>query len=352
MAPLPLRPGSLSGINKYSFHLNKKQHETKKILSRQKWYLHTRNARKSKYNKARIIVKGPLEEYSLDTLFVTNYAKENSNYKYIIMMIDNFSRKLITAPVKNLKAETVSQVLIKVFKQLPVLPARMCVDRGVEFSKFLIILHELGININHPYSTQFKCSIVERVNRTFKSLMHRFMIKNNTKNWLQFLPQLTDYYNKTFHRSIGMAPSKVNESNSEYVLNKLYKNTTLPNQKEVKNSLPLHSFVKLSIFKQTFDKEVKLDRKNYSNELYIITKIHYNKSKIMYRVAQVNYPGLVLLGSLYKEDMLPLYLEHKGRAYTKLVLREVKKNHIDYSLEFEDLSITIKDSDLVQYVLT
>ena len=63
-----------------------------------------------------------------------------------------------------------------------------------------------------------KASIVERLNRTLKSMMWRYFIER-----INILDDITHNYNNSFHRSIKMKPNEVNEENSEEVWMTLYR---------------------------------------------------------------------------------------------------------------------------------
>ena len=64
--------------------------------------------------------------------------------------------------------------------------------------------------------------MVERFNRTLKTKMFRYFTHENTRRYVDVLPDLIDSYNNTHHRSIGMAPVEVNVDNEYVVRNRLY----------------------------------------------------------------------------------------------------------------------------------
>src|SRR6476469_2414217 len=62
-------------------------------------------------------------------------------------------------------------------------------------------------NINR-YSTfgEHKSAVIERFNRTLKEKMWKRFTAENTRIWIDMLDRLLNKCNKTFHRTIGMAP--------------------------------------------------------------------------------------------------------------------------------------------------
>ncbi len=77
----------------------------------------------------------------------------------------------------------------------------------------------------HHYTTQnveTKAAIAERVIRTLKGRIYRFMTAKNTLHYLDDLQQLVLGYNRSKHRSIKMAPLQVTASNQGTVLENLF----------------------------------------------------------------------------------------------------------------------------------
>ena len=62
-----------------------------------------------------------------------------------------------------------------------------------------------------------KASVVERFNRTLKQHMHRYFTMNKTLNVVPVLQTFVKSYNRSYHRSIQMAPDQVKEANSRQV---------------------------------------------------------------------------------------------------------------------------------------
>ena len=65
--------------------------------------------------------------------------------------------------------------------------------------------------------------------------MYRYFTTNNTLNFLLELQALVKSYNRSYHRSIKMAPNQVTEANSPKVWNALYgKTITKPKKPRLK----------------------------------------------------------------------------------------------------------------------
>ena len=111
-----------------------------------------------------------------------------------------------------------------------------------------------------------KAAVVERFNRTLRDRIAKYMTENNTKRWIDYLPEFISNYNSTFHRSIGMEPRNVSFQNRQEVFERLY-----PNQNhKVKCKLKVGWRVRIPIKKQLFDKGYK---PNWTDEIFIISGV-------------------------------------------------------------------------------
>ena len=95
-------------------------------------------------------------------------SKWNNGVRYLLMVIDVFSKFGWIEPLKNKKGETV----VKEFKNILETgrkPQNLWTDNGVAFynKDFKKLLEEEGINL-YPTQNEEKSSVVERWNRTIK----------------------------------------------------------------------------------------------------------------------------------------------------------------------------------------
>ena len=52
--------------------------------------------------------------------------------------------------------------------------------------------------------------------------LYRYMDLNNTKRYVTVLPRIVSAYNRSWHRSIGMAPADVRRKHEEALVQRLY----------------------------------------------------------------------------------------------------------------------------------
>ena len=125
-------------------------------------------------------------------------------------------------PVKSKTGKAVKDAFEKILKGERK-PINLQMDDGKEFynKTFQDLMKRKGI---HHFSTSgdTRVSVVERFNQTLKKRMYGYFTMKNTLSYLPMLKELVLGYNRSYHHSIKMAPTKVNARNKEQVRKNLY----------------------------------------------------------------------------------------------------------------------------------
>ena len=147
------------------------------------------------------------------------FSKFNRGVKYLLAVIDVFSKYGWLIPLKDKTGKSVSSALEAIFKERK--PEKMWVDKGKEFyNKDVKDLIEL-------YSTENeeKSSVDERWIRTMKEKMWKYFSANSTNIYINELLDLVREYNNTRHSSIKMTPTNASKKENELrVWKNLYPN--------------------------------------------------------------------------------------------------------------------------------
>lgn len=250
---------------------------------------------KINFKRRRTIIKGLDDLWQMDLAEMGNYARENKNFKYILVVIDCFSKFVWTKPIKTKSGEEVMRAIDDILKDSKRTPKNLQSDQGKEFYnahfKNLMKMH----NVNH-YSTFSvkKAAIVERVIRTLKEKLYKYFSLNGTYRWLDILPQITDNYNKRPHRTTGMKPCEINKKNEKTVLHSSYnfiKMATDPKKFKVGD------LVRISKYKHIFEKGYT---PNWTTELFKIVKVHIT-NPITYLLEDLR--GNPIGGGFYAEEL-------------------------------------------------
>lgn len=138
--------------------------------------------------------------------------QEIRGYKYILVCVDMFSKKVWAEPVKNKEASTIAIAMETLLSQMPENPRVIRSDRGGEFNnpQFLKVLDNRGIKhilalAHMPQSN----GQVERSNGILKRLIAKYKTQNNDYDWVKYLPKLVEAYNSTKSRVTGLAPDVI-----------------------------------------------------------------------------------------------------------------------------------------------
>ena len=129
--------------------------------------------------------------------------------KYLLMVIDVFSKYGWIAPLKDKKTESVSSAFDEIFEKNKRKPAMLWTDKGSEFvsKHFKEFLKKNKIKLYHTENEE-KSSIVERWNKTMKNRMRKMFSANNNTVYWDKLEELVDEYNNTIHSSVKMTPKE------------------------------------------------------------------------------------------------------------------------------------------------
>lgn len=170
------------------------------------------------YQRRHFDIRGIDETWQADLVEMQPYEKVNKGYKYILTVIDIFSKFAWAVPVKSKKGEDVAAAMESVLDNGRV-PKNLHVDRGKEFynTHFENLMKRYKINLYSTFSN-LKASICERFNRTLKNKMWmQFSLQSNYK-WIDILKDLILSYNDTRHQTIRMKPKDVTKQNETELL--------------------------------------------------------------------------------------------------------------------------------------
>ena len=214
----------------------------------------------------------------------------NEDFKYLLLVIDIFSKYGWIIPLKDKKGETVVAALKTIFKERK--PEKLWTDKGKEF-------HNNKVEgLVYLYSTENdeKRSVVERWIKTIKEKMWKYFTDKNTYTYIDILPDLVKDYNNTVHSSIKMTPVEASKKENELtVWRNLY-----PDRLKIHKINPKFSVgdkVRISKKKMTFEKGYTT---RWTEEIFKITKI-LNTNPITYKVTDLN--GEEIKGTFYEPEL-------------------------------------------------
>jgi len=302
----PKTPASFSGLEKIWTHIktdpNKPPEVTKEKLKQwlekqETYQVFTRPPRK--YDTEAIIVESIGEICDADILQLPGDSpKLNKNFKFLLAVIDLFSRKVWA---KLLKTKASSETA-KAFEEIlndGLVCQNLRTDAGGEFKghKFQEMLKKKKIRHTIAYGA-VKANYIERWNRTFQDKLYRWMYENNTRVFVNIIPKLVQSYNDTVHSTTGFAPNKVTPENSMELYERVY--IPLLNKKAASKrnyAFRVGQLVRLSLFKDKFKRGYT---QNYSEEVF---KIHSRIPSHPARYKITDLKNEKVSGSFYEQEL-------------------------------------------------
>ena len=191
----------------------------------------------------------------------------NKGYRYIFIIIDNFSKYLFAIPLKNKYSQTITNEFSNILTKSKRKPIKLETDGGSEFynSIFQNFLKIKNILHNSRF-TDKGSSIAERLIRTVRNLLKKPIFSAGEASWISELSSVIKKYNNTIHHSTKMSLTQASKKSNE---RKVFSNLQDQRVKQPPKS-KLGLKVRTSDIRKVFSKG---DSTNYSYKLYTITEV-------------------------------------------------------------------------------
>ena len=269
------------------------------------------------FKRNKTLVSGIDVQWQADLADMQGLSRSNSGYKYLLTVIDVFSKYAWVVPIKNKSGKEMADAFKKLFSMSQLRkPERLQTDKGKEFLNKEVkgYLKQMEVELFQTYSDK-KAAVVERFNRTIKSRIWRYFSANNTKRYLDVLPKLVDSYNNSIHRSIGMRPAEVKESDQDRIWARLY---GVGKSRSPRVKLMPGQMVRLSRVKGEFEKGYM---PNWTEQHYRVEGTE-GKLKRVYKLQNIH--GEPINGSFYDEELQPINTNQY--QVEKILKRRIKPN--------------------------
>lgn len=280
--------------------------------------------RKINYKRNAYLLDNINVQLQADLIDMATISEENDGVKYILIVIDAFSRFLRVRPLKTKAAKDVLEAFKSIFDELDEPPAQVLTDRGKEFFNSLVGNFLKSQHVKHiaPSDDTFKCAIVERAIRTFKGVLYKVLTSTFKLRYIDVLPEIVEMINSRKHRSINMAPKDVNENNIYTVWKFMHDRREGSNIKTYKNLLNPGDFLRISKNKNAFEKGFL---PNYTDEIFkVLERIDHPHP--VYRVEDED--GEKLESFLYHDEVIKVKKNENTLYRINKILKKRKRKGI------------------------
>jgi hypothetical protein len=306
----PEHPAGLGGVQKlyqYSKLINPEitLKDVKDWLSGQYVYTLHKPARRH-FKRNRIYVSYIDEMWEADLVDLQHFSNQNNGFKYLITIIDVFSKYLFVYSIKNKTSVQIVKMFKDLFKRRK--PVKLRCDKGKEFdnSLFKNFCKENKVNFFLTENTDIKCAVVERVNRTLKNKLFRYFTLRGTRRYIDVIQKLVENYNNSIHRSIKMKPSDVVPENENIVFENLY---GAPDILSILNQRKKPEFKIGDHVRQKYKLNM-MDKSYYPLWTDVVYKIENINRKLKKPQYELELDGVKLKKRFYPEEIQKVFIDN------------------------------------------
>ena len=287
----------------------------KQFLQNQDAYSLQRRVLRKNMKRRQVVVDGTDSLWQMDLAFFENISEYNHGIKFLLVVVDVFSRFLWVEPIKNRKAKTVIEAFQKILNKGRS-PQSVTSDRGAEFyNKYMkAFLAKKKIHIYYTLN-ETKANYAERYIQTLRNRLVRMMTHQQSFKYVTILQDVVDSINHTPNRALnGRTPASVNKNNESEVRLDAYlarTGTKIGPEKPVKQTNTKKRKRKKSVFKLNIGDNVRIShlkrpfqrdyQQKWTEEIFIITDRRLSQEIPVYKLKDMmNDP---VIGSFYEKEL-------------------------------------------------
>jgi transposase InsO family protein len=296
-----LKPGDplyLAGIQRIRDHYKKRLSidEIKNFLAKSKSYTIHYEFKPTVHNP--YYIRRLREMIQIDLIEITKISEANNGYRYILVAIDCFSRKVWGRLLMTKTADEVLSSLQSILKETGRIES-ICSDRGSEFtnSKMKTFLSDNGIKLIHPY-TSTHAHFVERVQATLQSIIYKHI---TSKNNLKFYDKFQDFvktYNRRKHRMTKLSPNEGEKKKNSLHIQEIQEDYRGKIEPTKKVKFKVGDQVRIAIAQGKFSRGY--DQKS-NEEIYKVVKVSKKLPRVLYFLATLD--GEDVEGKFYQTQL-------------------------------------------------
>lgn len=252
-----------------------------------------------KFHRRKILVPNVNDQWQADIAYFHQFKSQNRGYMYFLVVVDCFSRFGYISVLKNKSSESVTKAFLNIMKVSHDKPKWLQTDLGTEFygAKFETML--IRNDIFHFSTSQpaIKCSMAERFILTIRKLLKLYFTANQTKTYMNVLPDLLFNYNNSPHSSLGgFTPSQASKRKNWARVYEIQYSDYLRRRKKA-FKFQENDKVRISLTKETFSKSHKI---SFSNEIYTVVHCLDTQPPSYY---VMDKKSVLLQGAFYEPEL-------------------------------------------------
>lgn len=301
----PGHPIAFSTPNRVAKYYAIPQKRAKEILEHIEGYtLHREYKQPRQYNPYYVHFRR--EQVQGDLVEMGHIAARNNGVRYILVLIDIFTKWLWAYPLKNKNASETTAALRRWLSNIDTPPRKLMTDRGHEFTNEPVqdLLRQSGVQWQPAYGT-LKACIAERVNKTLKVLIGKYLSERETTRYIDVLPALVQTYNRRGHRTLeGMTPEEadmpVNEDRVQAIFHARYEK--IGRQRPTRAKFKLGDLVRIKTLAKKISPSSRSYAEQFKGEYFTIMRINRSLPIPLYYLKSLD-TGELIEGGLYANEL-------------------------------------------------
>jgi hypothetical protein len=289
-------------------------------------------------------ITGPPGAYQIDLIFLPKYPSSNRGITIFLLLVEIPSRKAFAYPIKSRKPADILDAYEQFYKDHGNL-SDVYGDDEFNSEWFRAFNDVLNVNVHtgiakddHISKHSNRLGIIDRLVRTLRKLMNKYMLLQNDAHWSKLLPKIISVYNKTPHASLNnRTPDEVSADVNG--MEKRFRQDVKYNQAEDAQETPVSvgDTVRILEKKTTFAKEGP----TFSKELYVVVK----KDGFKWRVHPKS-GGALLRRKFAGNDLLVINADTLVALPDQAVRQDIDKGVERHRTRLQREGIINKTSDL------
>lgn len=283
----------------------------------------------------------------MDLIDMNQYKSQNSQYRYILTVIDYFSRKVFAQKLKNKDVNSVEEALNDIVSKqaFNTYPQLLISDGGTEFNlSEWCKTHKIKHIITESHSPT-QNALIENFNGSLRRLIRSDFVRTKKLNWINNLQVYIDNYNSTIHKTTNYKPDdiwspekiKVKELPSTDNLNETKEEKISELSKKTLSKIE-KQFARLQNQKLNVGDKVRVSTKALNSEVRKAIKSGNSKLVVVKFSAKIFTVDKISKSRAKKEFAIDKYILRDKN--NKLLLEEFKVNNPNKVLKPKKFNIT------------
>ena len=273
----------------------------------------------------------------IDLIEITKIRKANKGFKYILVAIDCFSRKVWVRLLRKKTADEVLSNLRSILEETGSVES-ICSDRGSEFvnSKMKDFLSESDIKLINPY-TSTHAHYVERVQATLQTIIYKHITRKSNLKFYDKLDDIVKTYNNRKHRITKLTPNQGEEKKNHLHIQKMQEDYRRKIKPTRKIKFKVGDLVRIAIAKGKFGRGYN---QKSQEEIYKIVEVIMRLPRVFYKITSLN--GGDVIGNFYQEQLTKVL--NQDEYLVEEVLQSTRTHYLIKFVGYDEAELIPKEN--------